>query len=131
MNDNHRRAINSILRYVEMRLLDERLKLTNNEVRELHHIRDDFTPHEKTTNLLMIESLLDEIRLVKSMFGLEDEETSLRREVGAAFSEAWVTLEGLRPQSLVNYGELDKDEETRLSQCYESFFKIFRDPLRE
>jgi hypothetical protein len=79
----------------------------------------------------MIESLLDEIRLVKSMFGLEDEETSLRREVGAAFSEAWVTLEGLRPQSLVNYGELDKEDETRLNQCYKSFFKIFRDYLRE
>jgi hypothetical protein len=40
-----------------------------------------------------------------------------------------VILEGLRPQSLRNYGELDKDEETRLSQCYESFFKIFKDPL--
>jgi chaperonin cofactor prefoldin len=129
MNDNHRRAINSILRYVETRLIEGQLKLTNNKIRELQCITDDFTPHEKTTNLLKIESLLDEIKRVKNMFSLENEETSLKREVGAALIEAWVILEGLRPQSLRNYGELDKDEETRLSQCYESFFKIFKDPL--
>ena len=123
MNDNHLRAINSILRYVEMRLVDEWFKLTNDEVRELHYIKDDFTSREKTKNLLIIESLLEEIREAKDLFGLQEEETSLRREVEATLIGVKVTLDGLRPKSLVNYGELEKDDKTQLNHIYLNFLK--------
>ena len=131
MNDNHIRAISSCLRYVEMSLIDQKLKLTNNELRREHLIRDDFTPQEKIKNLAMINTLLDEIRVVKEVFRLEDRETSLRREVGATITEAWVTLDKLRPNSLKNYGELTKTDEALLSRSYERFERIFNDSQRE
>ena len=130
MNDNHLRAISSCLRYVEMRLIDQQLKITNNELGE-RLIRDDFTPQEKAKNLTMIGSLLDEIRVAKEVFCLKDRETSLRREVGAVLIDAWVTLDKLRPKSLKNYGELTKEDEKLLKQTYEKFEKIFEDTQLE
>jgi hypothetical protein len=113
-----------------MRLIDQQLKITNNELGE-RLIRDDFTPQEKAKNLTMIGSLLDEIRVAKEVFCLEDKETSLRREVGAALTDAWVTLEKLRPESLKNYGELTKEDEKLLKKNYKKFEKIFEDTQLE
>jgi hypothetical protein len=120
----------SCLRYVEMRIIDQQLKITNNELGE-RLIRDDFTPQEKAKNLTMIGSLLDEIRVAKEVFCLEDKETSLRREVGAALTDAWVTLDKLRPESLRNYGDLNKGDEALLKEVYERFENILNDSLQE
>jgi len=130
MNDNHLRVISSCLRYVEIRLIDQQLKISNNELGE-RLIRDDLTPKEKVKNLKIIRSLLEEIRLVKTELHLEDNETSLRREVGASLTDAWVTLDKLRPESLRNYGELTKEDEKQLKQFYERFEKIFDNPQLE
>ena len=127
MNDNHRRAVTSILRYVEMQLIDQKIKITNKEVRELHRVRDDLTSCERSKNLLLIESLLKEIRKTKEEFGLEDDKTSLRREVGAALIGVEVVLDGLRLKNLVNYGEIDKDDETQLNLAYMNFYNIFEE----
>jgi len=75
MNDNLRRAITSILRYVEMQLVDQKMKLSNKEVWELHRVRDDLTAREREKYILLIESLLEEIRKVKETFGLEVDES--------------------------------------------------------
>jgi hypothetical protein len=111
-----------------MRLIDQQLKITRNELGE-RLIRDDFTPQEKTKNLTMIGSLLDEIRVAKEVFCLKDRETSLRREVGAVLIDAWVTLDKLRPERLKNYGELTKEDESLLKLVYKRFEKIFNDNL--
>jgi len=126
MNENHRRAISSILRYVEIQLIDQKLKLTNNEVRELRRVRDDLTARERSKYILLIESLLEEISKAKETFGLEVDESSLMREVEATMMGVKVTLEGLRPQSLMGYGVLSEDAEAQLNQAYMNFDYIFR-----
>jgi hypothetical protein len=108
-----------------MQLVDQKIKLSNNEVWELHRVRDDLTSRERSKYLLLIESLIEEIRKAKEAFGLEVDESSLMREVEATMMGVRVTIEGLRPQSLIRYGVLSEDDEAQLNLAYMNFDNIF------
>jgi hypothetical protein len=67
---------------------------------------------ESTNKILhTIEIMLDEIRQIKDMFGLEEEMESLKRKITVNLDEIWTTLEDTRPEKMAGYGKMSQYDE--------------------
>lgn len=66
----------------------------------LYSIRNTISPEVRTRILDTINSMLDEIRLMKDKFALESEEKTVRQSILGHLSGIWTTLEDTRPEKM-------------------------------
>jgi len=113
MNENHRRVLTSDLLIIEEQLhqISQELQQTGEESDAvLRSTINDIDPETRTKMLDIARSMLDEIRRIKGLFGLEVTRKSLRWHIITKLSEIWNTLEALKPEKVGRaFGQMPDD----------------------
>jgi hypothetical protein len=136
MDYNHKRILRIRLLLIERHLRDiiSELKSDSSDFTFiLYSIRNNISPDVIIKILNTVDSMLDEIRLMKDKFTLESEEKSVRQSIMGHLNVIWTTLEDTRPEKMSGYGRMsDHDKESlsphilKLLLMYEDIFRCIR-----
>lgn len=136
MDYNHKRILGIRLLLIERHLRDIISELKSNSSNStfiLYSVRNTISPEVSIKILDTVDSMLDEIRLMKVKFALESEEQAVRKNILGHLNGIWTTLEDTRPEKMYGYGRMsDHDKELlsphilKLLVMYEDIFKLLR-----
>jgi uncharacterized protein YukE len=113
MDENHKRVLTSDLLIIEERLhqISEELQQTGEESDTvLQRTVNDIDPEKRSKMLDITKSMLDEIKQIKEVFGLEFAHKSIRWHIIAVLSEIWNILDDLKPEKVSRaFGQMSDD----------------------
>jgi hypothetical protein len=113
MDENHKRVLTSDLLIIEERLhqISEELQQTGEESDiVLQRTVNDIDPEKRSKMLDITKSMLDEIKQIKELFGLEFVPKSIRWHIIALLSEIWNILDDLKPEKVSRaFGQMSDD----------------------
>lgn len=139
MDESHRRALGSGLRWVEHNLREIVQDLESEEGASedgaiLYRKMDDIKDEIARKVLATISSMLNEIALIKQNCKLETRAESRRKDDQSRLDEIWVVLEDLRPEKLDDFGKLSKADKDSLGERMQNLLKMVgqaRDDLQQ
>jgi hypothetical protein len=125
LSENHRRALGTVLRRVELAAwrLEERIIREEPPQLALTHFTNPPTAAQRTALLRLTRRVRQEVAKLTADYQLEASEENLLRSTMAEFSLLWADLEDVRPQKLRSYGVLDPKVDTILGPDIERLIK--------
>ena len=113
LNENHRRALSSVLRRVELAAWRLEDRITRGEQPDLALTRFTHAPStdQQAAILQLIRQLRGEVARLASDYRLEIAEEHVLRSIMGEFTLLWCDLEDSRPQKLRRYGAINSQAE--------------------
>jgi hypothetical protein len=131
---SHRMALEASLRLVEKHLERIRGELERNRepVREsiLYTTRYDIGDSARSEMLKAEAEMLEEIGRMKTEFGLQVQEDTVKRHIRGSLTEIWVTIEELRPQALKGHGRLSEAAKSQIESHVVRLLRYYDDLSR-
>jgi hypothetical protein len=133
MDYNHKRILRIRLLLIERHLRDIISELKSDSSDStfiLYSIRNNISPEVRIKILNTVDSMLDEIRLMKDKFSLESEEKAVRQSILGHLNGIWTTLEDTRPEKMSGYGRMSDHDKGLLSSHILKLLSMYEDIFR-
>jgi hypothetical protein len=126
LNANHRRAISTVLRRIELATwrLEEQIIQQMPPQLVLTRFTNPVDARQKAALLQLIRQVRQEIAELALDYNLEVGETDLLRSIMAEFTLLWGDLEDIRPQKLRRYGTINPQADEILGPPIERLIEL-------